>query len=108
MGFATQFLLEKNGALKAYWSRFAAWCIALERSKETLGVWYGVVGPLPLTWGEEFVRKSANFAGQVKLFRVGGSAASRSAKSQQNKSREFDETLGYPGEDVPLAFPVGN
>ena len=80
---------------------------ALARSKETRDRWYGVRGPLPTIWGEEFVRKTTFFAGQV-LFRVVISAVSRSAKSQQQKTREFDGTLGFPGEDISLAFPVGN
>ena len=80
---------------------------ALARSKETRDGWYGVRGPLPLIWGEEFVRKSTVFVGQV-LFRDVFSVACRSAKSQQQKTREFDGTLGFPGEDISLAFPVGN
>ena len=80
---------------------------ALARSKETPGGRHGVRGPLPLTWGEEFVRKSTAFVGQV-LFRDVFSVACRSAKSQQQKTREFDGTLGFPGEDISLAFSVGN
>ena len=80
---------------------------ALARSKETSVSWYGVRGPLPLIWGEEFVRKSTVVAGQV-LFRVVLSVASRSVKSQQLKPREFDGTLGYPGEDISLAFAIAN
>ena len=80
---------------------------ALARSKETSDSWYGVRGPLPFIWGEEFVRNSAGFREQV-LFLVASSAAHRSANSKQQKSREFDGTLGYPGEDISLAFLVGN
>ena len=80
---------------------------ALARSKETSVEWYGVRGPLPLFWGEEFVRKSNVFAGQV-LFRDVINATCESAKSQQLKTREFDETLGFPGEDITFAFAIGN
>ena len=87
----------------------ASYCLifAIARSKETRDGWYGVRGPLPTIRGEEFARKTIFFVGQV-LFRVEISAASRSAKSQQQKTREFDGTLGFPGEDISLAFPVRN
>ena len=88
---------------------FVSFCrlvqISLARSNETLGIWHGVVGPLPLFWGEEFVCKSA--VGLVLIWcRVVCGAARRSVKSQR-KSRVFDETLGYPGEDLTLAATIG-
>lgn len=79
---------------------------ALARSKETPGGRHGVRGPLLPTWGEEFVRKAAIFTERLILFRLDCSATHRSAKSRQLQSREFDETLGYPGEDISLALSV--
>ena len=84
--------------------------LALARLKETLDMRYGVRGPLPKVWGEEFVLQSAVFLGQVPfevLSRVDCSAADRSAANQRWKIREYDETLGFPGEDIILAFLLG-
>ena len=41
--------------------------IALARSKETLGAWCGVRGPLPLSWGEEYVSLSVIFEARGNL-----------------------------------------
>ena len=79
---------------------------AFARSKETPVSWHGVRGHPPLTWGEEFVRETVVFTGRVKLLQGVCSATGRSAESQQ-KNRVFDETLGYPGEDITRAFLVG-
>ena len=84
--------------------------LALARLKETLDMRHGVRGPLPKVWGEEFVLQSAVFWGQVPfevLSRVDCSAADRSVANQRWKIREYDETLGFPGEDIILAFLLG-
>ena len=80
--------------------------IALVRSKETLGAWYGVRGPLPLSWGEEYVSLSVIFEARGNLGQFDRGVAFTSARSQR-KSRVFDRTMGFPGEDIPLAFSVG-
>ena len=80
--------------------------LALARLKETPDKRHGVRGPLLKVWGEEFVHQSAVFLGLVLfevLSRADCSAADRSATIQR-KIRVYDETLGYPGEDIILAF----
>ena len=81
--------------------------IALARSKETLKVWHGVGGPLPLSWGEECVSLSAIFEARGNLDQFDRGAAFISVRIQR-KSRVFDRTMGFPGEDMSLVFLVGS
>ena len=66
------------------------------RSKETSFLCNVVAGPLTEEWGDECVSKVIlllGFGGKMPGFTQGGRATPR-------KSKQFDGTKGYPGEDV--------
>ena len=66
------------------------------RSKEFLPLSQVVAGPLAWEWEDESVAKvipDIIFGGAAPIFTTGGRAS-------PTESREFDSTMGYPGEDV--------
>ena len=71
------------------------------RSKVSPAGWHGVRGPLSFRWGEECAAQENSVC---KLLCEGrqqnlqGGRATRTESKQ--KSREFDATRGYPGEDI--------
>ena len=73
------------------------------RSTEFLKVQHGVVIPLLFLWEEECVSPK-----EFSVFAVAGRAAAafyrggRGAmcKERKHKTRNFDSTRGYPGEDI--------
>ena len=71
----------------------------IERLKETRTVQHGVVGPLLLGLEEERVKKSFIFVLLMvrQQFLRGGRAVSAASKW---KTREYDATKGFPGEDI--------
>ena len=69
------------------------------RSKEFSFLCHVVAGPLTWVWEDECVSKAILvliFGGAAPDFVTGGRAT-------LTKSREFDSTMGYPGEDVRRA-----
>ena len=61
--------------------------------------WHGVVGPLLVSLREECVLKTCIFMllGEQRQFLHGGRAA---FTTDTRKTREFDATRGFPGEDI--------
>ena len=74
---------------------FAFLLLLVERSKEFLLLCQVVVGPLAWEWEDECVSKVILvliFGGGAPAFAMGGRTTLRMRK-------EFDSTMGYPGED---------
>ena len=74
---------------------FAFLQFLVERSKEFLSLCQVVMGPLTCEHEDECVSKVilvTNFGGGEPAFAMGGRTTLR-------KRKEFDSTMGYPGED---------
>ena len=72
---------------------------AVERSKEFLFFCNVVAGPLAGKWEDEW------YAIFLLFFGAGAPSLTLGGRDTPWKSSRFDDTLGYPGEDVhPLYF----
>ena len=75
---------------------FVLCCFGVERSKESFSTLQVVVGPLLCREGEECVVKVIS----VALVTGGAVTFAKGGRTTLSKKRNFDSTLGYPGEDV--------
>ena len=73
------------------------------RSKEIQELLRGMGGPTQWGWGEEGVSKETLFCVSVVRERLSRTRG-RTPLQKKGQYRDYDDTLGYPGEDVPANF----
>ena len=82
-----------------FWALLGFLLFQVGRSNEILLPGHVVVGPLTGKWEDEYSASLLLFGGGALSFAVGMLTTPR-------KNKEFDSTMGFPGEDVqpPLPF----